>query len=202
MRVRVIRIQHDHNAFSAVRHRQHLICNGVVNGRALNHFNALKHWMRLNLGAVVIANININTEHTAVIAEQLQHRRVKDQRTAMRDTGLNNEIRLGVPNDFLQRREILRKLNDRATEPGEIVGILVRRNGVDPVDRSLPHRRIGAQPLDVFLHFGNETGHFAHFTKSFQQTVRGAITSRPACPQFANKSSALTNGVKSPCNCG
>ena len=150
----------------------------------------------------MIANVDVDAEHSAAVAEQLQHRRVKDQRTAVGDARLDDEIRLSCPNDLLHCHEVLRKLNDRPAEPREVVRVLVRRNGRDPVARGLLHGGVAAEPVDVFLHLGNESRHLAHFAKSFQQTVRGAITSRPACPQLANKSNALTNGVNSPCSCG
>ena len=81
----------------------------------------------------------LHAEHTAAVAEQSQHGGMKNQRATVRDTSFDDEIWSRVPNDFLQSGEILRELNHRPTKPSEIVSVIVRRYGVYPIERGLPH---------------------------------------------------------------
>ena len=88
--------------------------------------------------AVVGADVDIDADHLAAaglgiehaarldgvaIVEHRQHRGAHHQRTAMGDAGLDDQIGAARPDQFLDRIEILRHLDDRPAEPGEILRI-------------------------------------------------------------------------------
>ena len=55
---------------------------------------------------------------------QLEHRRREDQRAAVRDAGLDDQLGLQRPDQLLHRDDVLRVLDDRPAEPGEVVRVL------------------------------------------------------------------------------
>ena len=68
----------------------HLFRDTTVYRRTFDHCNALKHGMLFNLDAVVLADINIDTQNLSVIAEQFKHRSGKDQRAAVGNSSFDD----------------------------------------------------------------------------------------------------------------
>ncbi len=50
---------------------------------------------------------------------------MQNQRTATRNAGLDNQVRLHQPDHFLQGDDVLRILNDRQSEPAEMIRVLL-----------------------------------------------------------------------------
>jgi hypothetical protein len=70
---------------------------------------------------------------------------MENQRSSTRDTRFDNHVRTNAPNDFLNGDDILGKLNDRPTKPGEVVRVFVGSSLENPLARS------GMQPLVLAL---------------------------------------------------
>ncbi len=81
--------------------------------------------MTFDLLAVVVANVDVDTNHSAFAADQFENRRMKDQRPAVGDARLDDQIGLHAPKNLLHGDDILRILNDRPAEPGEVVRVVV-----------------------------------------------------------------------------
>src|SRR5258705_1257254 len=104
--------------------------------------------MLFHLNAIVFAYVDIDSDDEAIAAEQFQHRGRKNQRAAARDARLDDQIRLYSPDDFLHRNHVLRKLDNRPSEPGEVIRILELRNSREPLTREPPQRFVRAHTLD------------------------------------------------------
>jgi 8-oxo-dGTP pyrophosphatase MutT (NUDIX family) len=61
----------------------------------------------------------------AVSADELEHRSREHDAATVRDSGLDDEVRLHVPDQLLHQYNIARELDDGAAEPAEVVGVLV-----------------------------------------------------------------------------
>ncbi len=109
-------------------------------GGAFDQLHARAHGMRVERFAVVGPYINVDADHLApgpgrvdhltgfsriAVVEQRQHRRAENQRAAVGDAGLDDEVGLDLPDEFLGGDDILRVLDDRTTEPREIIRILI-----------------------------------------------------------------------------
>src|SRR6476620_8347847 len=92
----------------------------------------------LDHGPVVTSDVDIDAqdlasglfriEHLSALSaiaevEHGQHRSAEDQRAAMSDAGLNNEVGFGLPDQLADCHHVSRHLNDRASEPGKIVHV-------------------------------------------------------------------------------
>src|SRR3954465_12854969 len=124
--------------------------------------------MRSNRGTIVRADLDVDPEHASTgdariercaaidsIAEieQREHRRTQDERTTVRDTGLDDEIRPHPPDQLLSSDDILWVLNNRTAHPAEVVGIFRhRRRAHDPRGRltKLRVRSVRSDPLFDF----------------------------------------------------
>ena len=95
--------------------------------------------MVLNGGTVVRADVDVDTQNFAgrlrwvndsarlngiAHVQQRKHGCTENQRPTMRNTRLDDQIRLDAPDEFLHRNDILRVLNDRAILPVVVVRIL------------------------------------------------------------------------------
>ena len=66
----------------------------------------------------------------------------------MGDAGLDDEVGLHRPDQLLHRNDVLRVLDDRASQPLEVVGVLVGVGPRDPVERCLDESLVGALGVD------------------------------------------------------
>ena len=74
---------------------------------------------------VVLADFDVDADHEAIAAEQLEDRRRERQRAAVGDAGLDDDLRLDSPDQLLDRDDVLRVLDDRQAEPVEVVRVAV-----------------------------------------------------------------------------
>src|SRR3546814_14728067 len=66
LRVGVIGVQHNHYATVISSYRMHLRHNFRSNGRALDHIDAMRHWMRLDGGTVMAPYIDVQAQYTSL----------------------------------------------------------------------------------------------------------------------------------------
>src|SRR6185437_1735123 len=95
-----------------------------INRRAFDHVQAFTHGVPFDGLTVPSANIDIDAYNFAM-PKEFKQRRVVDDRTAMGNARLDDEIGANVPDDLLHRHHVLWKLDDRAPHPGEVVGVFV-----------------------------------------------------------------------------
>jgi hypothetical protein len=86
---------------------------------------------------IMRAQFDLDADHVARKLHQFQQRCVKNQRTAVRHAGLDDQCRLRLPHDLLKRDHVLRILHDRAAQPAEIQVVLV----FEGLGVQRPHRR-------------------------------------------------------------
>ena len=110
-----------------------LLKDPFIRGGSLQQGDAFVHGVLFDLAAVMVAYIHIDTDYTAIAADQFQQRRIKNERAPMGDPGLDDQIRFRVPDYFLQGNQVLRKLYNRPAHPFKVVGILVARTVLDPL---------------------------------------------------------------------
>jgi len=76
------------------------------------------------------------------------------QRTAVRNAGLDDEVRADLPHQFLHRHHILRILDDGAAHPVKVVDVFALHGGLQPVARQRTEGGIGTvrnKPFATFL---------------------------------------------------
>ncbi|MNN82493.1 hypothetical protein D3C81_1994310 [compost metagenome] len=78
------------------------------------------------------ANVEDDAQHFAV-ALQLQQRGVVDNRTAVSDAALDDQIRFDLPDDLLHRHHVLWQLDDRTAHPREVVAVFVLGRFVEEI---------------------------------------------------------------------
>src|SRR6267143_5948613 len=101
----------------------------------------MRQRMPFDLLAVLIANINIDSQDLPCTTDQFEQRGIKDQRAAAGDTRLDNQIGLHTPDDFLHGDDILWELYDGPAQPGEVIRILESGNLSNPVPGRLAQWR-------------------------------------------------------------
>src|SRR5271165_2497685 len=75
--------------------------------------------------ASVRANVDVDPEHLTLATQKLEHACTQDERPAVRDSRLDHKVGPSVPDQLLNDDDVLRVLNDRNPEPGEVVRIAV-----------------------------------------------------------------------------
>jgi hypothetical protein len=81
----------------------------------------VRHRVLLDRGPVVRADVDVDAHDLPRPADQLQHRGREHDRAAVCDPGLDDQVRLDVPDDLLQGDQVLRELDDRPAHPAEVV---------------------------------------------------------------------------------
>ena len=98
--------------------------NGLGSGRAsLEHRDVRREDMCFDGLTILRANLDINADH-APLADHLAEAGRVNQRAAVSDPGLDDDIGLDRVDHFLQPDHVVGELNDRATEPSEAVDVL------------------------------------------------------------------------------
>ena len=110
---------------------------------------------------VRLPDVDVDADHLAVATDQLEQGSGKDQRSAAGDAGLDDEVGSYPPNDLLNGDDVLRELNDRQAEPGEVIGVLVLRGSIEPVSGDLPKVLVSDHGLRELAVPGLEVGHWS-----------------------------------------
>src|SRR5207244_2487717 len=105
--------------------------------------------VRFDVAAVVRTDLDVDAHHDAVAADKLQQRGVENQPTAVRHAHLDDHLGAHLPNDFLQRHQVLRPLDDGDAEPGEVVFVLVTAGLAHYGQGRVAQVEIGAERGDV-----------------------------------------------------
>src|SRR6476620_384440 len=79
--------------------------------------------MSLDLGTVFGSQLDVHADR-ASCPQRFEHRRIEDQRAAVGDSRLDDDVRLDMKDELLQSNDVLGQLDDRAAEPGEAVDAL------------------------------------------------------------------------------
>jgi len=103
----------------------------------------------LDLAAVVAPDVDVHPHHEAVAAEDLEQGRRVDQRAAVRDAGLDDEVGAHLPDELLNGEEVLRQLDDGPAEPAEVVRVAPARDLQEPGARQRLHVGIAQEAVDV-----------------------------------------------------
>ena len=90
---------------------------------------AARLWARMSMSMPRTGGVWLWVEYRALLGgiaviEQGEHGGAEDQRSAVGDAGLDDQVGLDLPDDLLYRHHVLWLLDDRAAEPGEVVGVL------------------------------------------------------------------------------
>src|SRR5262249_32321166 len=105
--------------------------------------------MSLDFFSIVSTNIDIDSQDTAFAAEQLQHRGIKNDGPSVCHTRLDNALGLNGPNQLLQGQDVLGKLNDRPSHPGEVIRIFVGSRFQHPLQRKPGESSVSTLTLDI-----------------------------------------------------
>src|SRR4051812_34202098 len=105
----------------------------LVDRRALDHRDAVGERVFLDRRAVVGPDLDVDSEHLTIAPEQGEHRCGEHERATVRNAGLDHEVRPDTPDDLLERYEILRVLDDRTSEPGEVVRVPIAVDAIEEI---------------------------------------------------------------------
>ena len=137
--------QHEHRV--AVLHLSAHLRHGLRGGgTALDEADAGEHLVRFDGGAVVRPDLDVDADHPALL-HGFAEGGVEDQRAAMGDAGLDDDVRLHPVDDFLDTHHVFGKLDDWPAHPGEAVDVLGIPAGPQPRhrDRLEGFRRVHGQ---------------------------------------------------------
>ena len=87
--------------------------------------------MLLDLVAIVGSNLDVDADHSPLL-HRLAEARIKDERTAVGDTRLHDDVRLDAIDRFLDPENVFGELDDRPAHPCEAVRILAVPSELDP----------------------------------------------------------------------
>src|SRR5207245_4529390 len=73
---------------------------------------------------VVLANLHVHADHSA-LADEIEDRRVQDQRPAMRNPAFDDDVGPDLPDELLHHHDVLWRLDDRNPQPGRLVADLL-----------------------------------------------------------------------------
>ncbi len=72
----------------------------------MDQLDTVRERMRLDGGAIVLADVDVHADDTAM-AHRLEQARVEDKRAAMRDTGLHDHVGADIPDHLLDADDVL-----------------------------------------------------------------------------------------------
>ena len=90
---------------------------------ALDQRDVLEELVRLDRLTVVRADLDVDADHVTV-SHRLAEGRVEDERAAVRDPRLDDDVRLDAIDGLLDADHVLGELDHRASEPAEAVDVL------------------------------------------------------------------------------
>jgi hypothetical protein len=110
---------------------------------------ATRHRMGFDRRAVVGADVDVDAQHpcigrTAAGGVELQHGGRENERAAVGDARLDDQLGLRGPDDLLHGHHVLGVLDDGPAQPFEVVGVLALVGLVHPGARGLGQGRAGA----------------------------------------------------------
>ncbi len=112
--------------------------------------------MRLDGAAIVRADLDVDADHAAA-AHGLEEAGVEDERSAVGDARLDDDVGLHPVDHLLDAQHVLGKLDDGAAHPAERVDVLGVPAAADPRLRDEPERfrrvermaRLAIGPVDA-----------------------------------------------------
>src|SRR6202167_1551033 len=87
--------------------------------------------MTLDGASIVWADLDVDADDLTGASKEVQHRGEEHQPPAVRDSSLDDDVGLDAPDDLLERKDVLRELDDWNSRAIEIVSV--------PVAPGLPH---------------------------------------------------------------
>src|ERR1039457_6633181 len=79
------------------------------------------------------SNVDVDAEDLPLAAQQLEDAGGKYERSAVGDASLDHEVGLRAPDQLLDDDDVFWMLDDRDTEPAEVVRVTMSRRDRDPL---------------------------------------------------------------------
>ena len=167
----VVGIEEHHDALVAVCQRGHLPGDFGRHRRALDGVDLVAHRVGVDGRTIMRTDIDVDADHLAAarfgierraaldcvaIVQQRQHRGAHHQRAAVRDTGFDDQIGPAGPDQLLDGIEVLRHLDHRPAQPGEILRVGMPDRFPHPGVAEIEKAAVLADPTDILGHEPSE----------------------------------------------
>src|SRR5919201_1579758 len=173
----VVGIEHHHHGGVTFAVAADLFEHRWIGGGALDHRDSRGERVALDLRSILRPNLDVDAHDTPIAAEHMQQRSPEHQRPPMGDAGLDDQVGLHAPDDFLDRDDVIGKLDDRPAEPAEVIGVAIAAHPDKEVERIATKGGIGLHPVDS-LGVDRHQATFRNVRAGLPTTVAPSGTSR------------------------
>ena len=120
----VVGVERHHHPVIGLDVAAHLVHRRLLDRAALDQGEAAAQRVALQRESVVFADLDVDADHVA-LAQQVEDRRVEDDRAAMRHAALDDDVGADLPDELLHHHDVFRRLDDGDAEPRRLVADLL-----------------------------------------------------------------------------